>query len=88
MSPSIVTVRASDRRRVVTLAVLVKASGVAAVSGKVRTSALRGLNTVSLVTGRVTVRLRRQPKGTWNYKASYLGAGPVLPGSKTVRVAV
>ena len=34
---------------------------------------------MSLVTGRVTVRLRRQPKGTWNYKASYLGAGPALP---------
>ncbi len=84
-----VKVKASDRNRVVRLVITVKAAGVKTVTGKVKVLRKKKvLKTVRLVGGKVTVRLKRQPKGKQRYTARYLGAAPVLPASKAVKVAV
>lgn len=77
------------KKATVTLKIRVMATGVSTVAGKVkvfRKSKL--LKKVSLSGGKVTVKLKKQPKGKAKYKASYLGSGPVLAVNKTIKIAV
>ncbi|WP_193613776.1 Ig-like domain-containing protein [Nocardioides lijunqiniae] len=73
----------------ITLRLSVTAAGVRAVTGRVRI--LRDgklLRTLTLRNARAKVRLTGQPKGRHTYKATYAGAGPVLPGAASVRVVL
>jgi Bacterial Ig-like domain (group 3)/Carboxypeptidase regulatory-like domain len=85
--PSTTTARVSQTGTTVKLTVTVKAA--TPVQGKVQIlRKARLLQTVRLLEGKATITLRDQPRGTWRYKAAYLGSRTVLPSHKTVRVVV
>ncbi len=88
VQPTMSLARKVKKTKVI-LTIQVKAVGVVAVVGKVkvfRKSKL--LKTVSLKAGKVVVKLKKQPKGKAKYTATYVGLSPVLPVSKSIKVAV
>ena len=77
------------RKTKVILTIKVTAIGLKSVAGKVkvfRKSKL--LKTVTLKSGSVVVKLKKQPSGKAKYKAKYLGSSPALPATKSIKVVV
>ncbi|MGO4255312.1 MSCRAMM family protein [Marmoricola sp. RAF53] len=83
---SAATLSSVKKLRTVKFVLAVRASGVATVGGRVQV--IRNgkvLRTVSLVGGKASVLLRRQPKGRQVFVLKYLGSGPVI-GTSVRRV--
>lgn len=85
--PSTTSVKAVKRGRTVRVNVTVRAA--VPVTGTVKIfRKTRLLKTVRLNSGKVTARLRNQPRGTWRYKAAFVGSATVLRSRQAVRVTV